>query len=81
MENKLIPEKHYIEIKEDYSDLESKIAYYIKNHKKCKRIIKNANDYVVQFKNKRREDIISLLVLEKYFHFTGQQEKTSFLDY
>ena len=81
MENKLIPEKHYIEIKEDYSDLESRIEYYIKNPKKCKRIIKNANDYVVQFKNKRREDIISLLVLEKYFHFTGQQEKTSFLDY
>ena len=81
MENKLIPEKHYIEIKEDYSDLESKIKYYIKNPEKCKRIIKNANDYVVQFKNKRREDLISLLVLEKYFHFTGQQKKTSFLDY
>ena len=81
MENKLIPEKHYIEIKEDYSDLESKIKHYIKNPEKCKSIIKNANDYVVQFKNKSREDLISLLVLEKYFHFTGQQEKTSFLDY
>ena len=81
MENKLIPEKHYIEIKEDYSDLESKIKYYIKNPEKCKSIIKNANDYVVQFKNKSREDLISLLVLEKYFHFTGQQKKTSFLDY
>ena len=81
MENMLIPEKHYIEIKEDYSDLEGKIKYYIKNPEKCKRIIKNANDYVVQFKNKRREDLISLLVLEKYFHFTGQQKKTSFLDY
>ena len=74
MENKLIPEKHYIEIKEDYSDLESKIKYYIKNPEKCKSIIKNANDYVIQFKNKSREDLISLLVLEKYFHFTGQQE-------
>ena len=81
MENKLIPEKHYIEINEDYSDLEIKIEYYLKNPEKCKRIIKNANDYVEQFKNKRREDLISLLVLEKYFHFTGQQEKTSFLDY
>jgi hypothetical protein len=81
MENKLVPEKHYIEIKEDYSDLESKIEYYINNTEKCKRIIKNANDYVVQFKNKSREDLISLLVLEKYFHFTRQQEKTSFLDY
>ena len=81
MENKLVPEKHYIEIKEDYSDLESKIEYYIKNPEKCKRIIKNANYFVRQFKNNSREDLISLLVLEKYFHFTGQQEKTSLLDY
>ncbi len=81
MENKLIPEKHYIELKEDYSDLESKIEYYIKNPEKCKIIIKNANDYVMQFKNNKREDLISLLVLEKYFHFTNQREKTSLLDY
>lgn len=81
MESKLIPEKHYIEIKEDYSDLESKIEYYIKNPEKCKRIIKNANDYVMQFKNNKRENLISLLVLEKYFHFTDQREKTSLLDY
>ena len=81
MENKLIPEKHYIEIKDDYSDLESKIKYYVKKPEKCKIIIKNANQYVSQFKNKSREDLISLLVIEKYFHFTGQQEKTSFLDY
>ena len=81
MENKLIPDKHYIEIKDDYSDLESKIKYYVKKPEKCKIIIKNANQYVSQFKNKSREDLISLLVIEKYFHFTGQQEKTSFLDY
>jgi len=61
--------------------LESKIEFYIKNPEKCKTIIKNANDYVIQFKNNSREDLISLLVLEKYFHFTAQQEKTSFLDY
>ena len=81
MENKLIPEKHYIEIKDDYSDLENKIEYYVKNPEKCKRIIKNANQYVSQFKNKNREDLISLLVLEKYFHFTNQKDKTSNLDY
>ena len=63
------------------SILESKIKYYVKKPEKCKIIIKNANQYVSQFKNKSREDLISLLVIEKYFHFTGQQEKTSFLDY
>ena len=35
-------------------------------------IIQNANAYVEQFKNKRREKLISLMVLEKYFIKTGQ---------
>ena len=81
MENRLIPDYHYIEIKEDYSNLESKLNHFMKNTKKCNEIIKNANEYVLQFKNKKREDIISLLVLEKYFHFTNQKKKISSLDY
>ena len=81
MESKLIPNKHFIEIKEDYSDLEDRIEFYISKPEKCKEIIKNANQYISQFKNKNREDLISLLVLEKYFHFTNQKEKTSDLDY
>ena len=81
MESKLIANKHFIEIKEDYSDLEDRIEFYISNPEKCKEIIKNANQYISQFKNKKREDLISLLVLEKYFHLTNQKEKTSDLDY
>ena len=81
MESKLIANKHFIEIKEDYSDLEDRIEFYISKPEKCKEIIKNANQYISQFKNKNREDLISLLVLEKYFHFTNQKEKISDLDY
>ena len=81
MESKLIPNKHFIEIKEDYSDLEKKIEFYITRPEECKEIIKNANQYISQFKNKNREDLISLLLLEKYFHFTNQKEKISDLDY
>ena len=81
MENRLIPDYHYIEIKEDYSNLETKLNHFIKNTKKCNEIIKNANEYVLQFKNKKRENLISLLVLEKYFHFTNQKKKISSLDY
>ncbi len=81
MESKLIPNKHFIEIKEDYSDLEDRIEFYISKPEECKEIIKNANQYISQFKNKNREDLISLLVLEKYFHFTNQKEKTSDLVY
>ena len=81
MENRLIPDYHYIEIKEDYSNLETKLNHFIKNTKKCNEIIKNANEYVLQFRNKKRENLISLLVLEKYFHFTNQKKKISSLDY
>ena len=81
MESKLIPNKHFIEIKEDYSDLEKKIEFYITRPEECKEIIKNANQYISQFRNKNREDLISLLLLEKYFHFTNQKEKISDLDY
>lgn len=72
MEGKLIPNFHYILIKDDFSDLEERLKYYIKNDIKAYEIIKNANKYIKQFQNKKREDLISLLILEKYFHYSGQ---------
>ena len=72
MEGKLIPNFHYILIKDDFSDLEERLKYYIKNDIKAYEIIKNANKYIRQFQNKKREDLISLLILEKYFHYSGQ---------
>lgn len=76
MEGTLIPNYHYIEIKEDYSDLEERLNYYINHPDACLEIIKNANAYVSQFKDLRRERLISLLVLERYFKMT-QQIKSS----
>lgn len=35
-------------------------------------IIEHAHEYIEQFKNKKREQLISLLVLEKYFKMTEQ---------
>ncbi|MEF9986573.1 MAG: glycosyl transferase family 90 [Bacteroidales bacterium] len=67
MEGCLIPNVHYIEIKEDYSDLIEKLNYYITHPDSAKQIIESANNYVAQFKNKKREKLISLLVLQKYF--------------
>ena len=72
MEGKLIPNYHYIAIKDDYSNLEEQLDFYIKNPEKAKAIIKNANNHVAQFKNKYSEDLISLLVLKKYFKNSGQ---------
>lgn len=72
MEGTLIPNYHYIEIKPDFSDLESRLQYYIEHIDEAQEIIKHANEYVKQFKNRKRENLISLLVLEKYFKVTGQ---------
>lgn len=72
MEGTLIPNYHYIEIKEDLSDLEERLNYYIEHEDEAQQIIEHAHEYVVQFKNKQREDLISLLVLQKFFEKTGQ---------
>ncbi|MFC4892924.1 glycosyl transferase family 90 [Pseudofrancisella aestuarii] len=67
MEGILTPGYHYVMLKDDYSDLEEKIAFYNKNPDSALEIIKNANEYVNQFKDKKREELISLLVMKKYF--------------
>ncbi|MGJ8734378.1 MAG: glycosyl transferase family 90 [Cellulophaga sp.] len=72
MEGTLVPDYHYVAIKEDYSDLEEKLQFYIDNPDKAQEIVKNANAYVQKFKNKKREDLISLLVMNKYFEKTNQ---------
>lgn len=72
MEGRLIPDHHYVLLKDDYSDLEEKIAYYSKNIDAALAIIENANSYVDQFKDQKREDTVSLLVMKKYFEKSGQ---------
>ncbi len=70
MEGRLIPDYHFICIKDDYSNLEERLNYFIHHDNKAIEILKNAHDYIAQFKNKRREDFIALKVLDKYFTFT-----------
>ena len=72
MEGALVPNYHYVLIKDDYSDLEERLKYYIENTAEALEIVRNANEYVNQFRNKKREDLISLLVLDKYFRETKQ---------
>ena len=74
MEGLLVADYHYILIKNDYSDLELKLSYYSKNTDKALQIIKNANTYVEQFKNKKTEELISLLTIKKYFEKTDQSQ-------
>ncbi|MCW8312115.1 lipopolysaccharide biosynthesis protein [Sphingobacterium sp. InxBP1] len=72
MEGRLIPDHHFICIKDDYSDLEEKLNYFITHEQDAKKIVQNANEYIKPFKNTKQEDLIALKVLEKYFRLTGQ---------
>ena len=71
MEGLLKPNYHYVELKDDFSDLEEKVVYYNNNPEQAKSIIANANAYVDTFRNYDDENIISLLVANKYFNLQG----------
>ncbi len=70
MEGKLKANVHYIEVKEDFSDLEERLNYYIANPSEAERILENAHNYVAQFFDEEREDLIALGVLDKYFRLS-----------
>ena len=71
METTLIPDVHYVLLKDDYSDLREKYIW-CKNHpNECKQIIKNANMFMKQFNNKEREQDIEEAVINKYFDLTN----------
>lgn len=72
MEGRLEAGVHYVELKEDYSDLIEKMEYYLENEAQALQIIKNANLYIEQFKDEKREQLIALLVAQKYFKKSGQ---------
>ncbi|HHF3033353.1 TPA: glycosyl transferase family 90 [Vibrio diabolicus] len=73
MEGKLEAGVHYVEVKDDYSDLPEKMDYYLANEQEALAIIENAHQWVEQFKDKRKERLISLMVADKYFVLSQQQ--------
>ena len=75
MEGALQPDVHYIEISDDFSNAEQKIKYFIEHPNKVLKIIENAQAHVEQFKHAKREKLISLMVLDKYFSLSGQNNE------
>jgi spore maturation protein CgeB len=71
----LKPNYHYIEVKDDFSDLEERLQYYIDHPEEAEAIIQHAHEYVDQFRDEERERLISLLVLKKYFEITNGRYK------
>ncbi|MGR5195461.1 glycosyl transferase family 90 [Vibrio rotiferianus] len=73
MEGRLQAGVHYVEVKEDYSDLIEKMDYYLEHEQEALDIIANAHQWVEQFKDLKRERLISLMVADKYFQLSGQK--------
>jgi hypothetical protein len=74
MESRLEPGKHYAELRGDFADLEERILHFEKHPDEALAIIANANLYAAEFFDERREQILSLLVMYKYFVGSSQIE-------
>ena len=72
MEGRLVAGVHYVEIRRDFADLGEKIGYFNEHPDEAVEIVRNANAYTRQFRDAPTEDIISMLVLQKYFELSGQ---------
>ncbi|ANP75008.1 lipopolysaccharide A protein [Vibrio crassostreae 9CS106] len=75
MEGMLEAGVHYVEVKDDWSDFDEKIKYYLNHPEKAEMIIKNAHEYVAQFKDEKLEQLICIKTLERYFELSGQLRK------
>lgn len=75
MEGTLVPNYHYIEVRDDFSDLEERLTYYLEHPEEAEAIVQHAHEYVDQFRDQKREKLISLLVLKKYFEMTNGRYK------
>jgi hypothetical protein len=66
MEDKLIPNIHYILLEDDFSDLEEKYKWCKNNLDKCKKISENATQYMKQFLDIGKEREIEKEVIRRY---------------
>ena len=66
MEGLLQPGVHYVEIADDFSDVEEKINYYEQHPEEAEKIIANANAYTQQFLDLETEELLSYLVVKRY---------------
>ncbi len=78
MEGTLKKGIHYVEIKNDFSNLEEKLLYYTQHTEEAKTIINNAHNYIKKFQNNYIEDLLCLKVLEKYMELSKQSNFIKF---
>jgi hypothetical protein len=77
METTLVPDYHYVVIKDDFSDLAQKVRWCNNHPQKCKDMIRNANTFMQQFADSAAEEQLEINVIDKYFenmHSSGKKE-------
>jgi hypothetical protein len=72
METTLIPNKHYILLNDDFSDLQEKLEWCNNNQDQCIEIIKNANEFMKQFSDNKMEQNLEIEVLNRYFRLKNE---------
>jgi len=73
MEGTLVPDRHYILVADDYSDVPDKVRFYSRRPDLVEPILRDARAHAARFVDPRRESAIALLVLLKYFVDSGQE--------
>lgn len=66
MEDTLIPDYHYVLLKDDFSDLREKYDWCEANEERCKEIVKNAGDFMRQFEDEYEERKLEEEVIRRY---------------
>ena len=72
LEGTLRGDVHYVEVAPDFSDADEKRRWYAAHPEAAERILAAAHAHVARFLAPRRERLVSLEVLRRYFERTGQ---------
>lgn len=76
MEGLLQPGVHFVEIADDFSDVEEKIDYYERHPEEAEQIIANANAYTRQFQDKDAEDLLAHYVIKRYLEYCRPSDRS-----
>lgn len=68
MEDRLIPNYHYILVDSEFCDLVERLEWCERNQSRCKQIIKNANDFMKVFQDENNEVLLEKKVLTTYIN-------------
>lgn len=72
MHSRLVPGVHYVEIAPDFSDVQEKLTWYLAHPDQAEAIAAASREWYAQFADSRRELLIALLTLHRYFTATSQ---------